>query len=243
MDSFAATFSLIALAVLLSGALGSLALCKWKMRTLISNGLAVKIVFWIPLWLMYLAVYHGGSAARLLFLSAMIAGAWSEAARVYLKNRSRKSAIFAPVVFTLGIVLFALVTEKAVDPSVFFLTVMAACALSDVCAFFFAKMLGRHHLPWWINSKKYWEGVIGQLIGGVLGIAIARGIGAHELSLSVGLIVGIGSASGDMLNSIAKRQLGITQWSAIIPGHGGGLDRFASVAGAGVMLFILSLVR
>lgn len=243
MDSFAATFSLIALAVLLGGALGSLALCTWKVNTLITNGLALKIVFWIPLWLMYLAVYHGGSTARLLFWTALIVGACSEAVRAYLKNRSRKSAVFAPALFALGIVLLALNTGKAVDPSSFFLSVMAACALSDVCAFFFAKTLGRHPLPEWINGNKYWEGAFGQVIGGVLGMAIARGIGAQELSLSIGLIVGIGSASGDMLNSIAKRQLGITQWSRIIPGHGGVLDRFASVAGAGVMLFILSLVR
>ncbi len=241
MDQFAATFSIIALAVLISGAFGACALVKWRIRTLIENKIALKIVIWIPLWFLYVVVYQSGQTARFFFWAALIVGSIIEASSIWLKKKNQNGMLIVPIIFALTIFLLAMSAEKAGDPSVFFLSIMATCALSDVCAFFLAKTIGKHSLPRWINENKYWEGVAGQIIGGVLGIAIARGIGAHELALSLGFVVGIGSALGDMANSVVKRSMGIAQWSQIIPGHGGVIDRFASAAGTGILLFLISI--
>jgi phosphatidate cytidylyltransferase len=49
---------------------------------------------------------------------------------------------------------------------------------------------------------------------------------------------------GDLANSYAKRLAGIKDWSRAIPGHGGFIDRLASLAGAATLLFYsLYLVR
>ena len=44
-----------------------------------------------------------------------------------------------------------------------------------------------------------------------------------------GLIVGIGGQLGDLVVSVIKRDLGIKDMGAMIPGHGGVLDRIDSM--------------
>jgi phosphatidate cytidylyltransferase len=110
--------------------------------------------------------------------------------------------------------------------------VVFATELSDVAAFTFGRLFGRHPLRSEISPGKTWEGALGAL-------AISMALpwlfrfsfpffGARQLILT-GLIVGIGGQLGDLSISVIKRDIGTKDMGAAIPGHGGILDRIDSL--------------
>src|SRR5262245_14114487 len=118
--------------------------------------------------------------------------------------------------------------------------IIFATGLTDVAAFTFGKIFGRHPLRSEISPNKTWEGALG-----ALGVAMILPwllrfsfpfFGTWQLILT-GLIVGIGGQLGDLSISVIKRDIGTKDMAATIPGHGGILDRIDSLVYA-VPLFM-----
>jgi phosphatidate cytidylyltransferase len=117
----------------------------------------------------------------------------------------------------------------------YLLYLLLAVELNDVAAFTFGKLFGRggkHLLRSQISPKKTWEGAIGALavsmaLPWLMHFSFPR-FGPWQLILT-GLIVGIGGQLGDLSISVIKRDLGIKDMGALIPGHGGILDRIDSL--------------
>lgn len=114
----------------------------------------------------------------------------------------------------------------------YLLYVVFAVEISDISAFTFGKLFGRTPLRNQISPNKTWQGSLG-----ALGVSMAlpwllRGsfphFGPFQLVLT-GLIVGIGGQLGDLSISVIKRDLGVKDMGALIPGHGGVLDRVDSL--------------
>lgn len=115
-----------------------------------------------------------------------------------------------------------------------------ATELNDVAAFTFGKLFGRHPLRSNISPKKTWEGALGAL---AVSMALPwllhfsfPSFGTTQLILT-GLIVGIGGQFGDLAISVIKRDIGIKDMGAGIPGHGGILDRIDSLIYAAPLFF------
>jgi phosphatidate cytidylyltransferase len=110
--------------------------------------------------------------------------------------------------------------------------VIFATETTDVAAFTFGKMFGRHPLRSEISPGKTWEGALGGLVVALALPWLLRFsfpfFGTAQLILT-GLIVGIGSSLGDLSLSVIKRELGAKDWGAALPGHGGVLDRIDSL--------------
>ncbi|NOX53705.1 MAG: phosphatidate cytidylyltransferase [Planctomycetes bacterium] len=107
-----------------------------------------------------------------------------------------------------------------------------AVELNDVAAYTCGRIFGRHPLRSNISPKKTWEGSVGALavsciVPWLLWFSFPH-FGPLELTLS-GLIVGVGGQLGDLSMSVIKRDLGIKDMGALIPGHGGLLDRIDSL--------------
>ena len=103
-----------------------------------------------------------------------------------------------------------------------------AVALNDVAAYTFGKWFGRHPLRSNISPKKTWEGAVGGLVVSLVLPWVLLPTFPHFEKwdcLLVGLIVGIGGQSGDLVVSVFKRDLRIKDMGALIPGHGGIVDR------------------
>jgi phosphatidate cytidylyltransferase len=114
----------------------------------------------------------------------------------------------------------------------YLLYIVLATELNDVAAFTCGKLFGRHPLRSEISPKKTWEGALGALAVSLTLPWLLRfsfpHFGAWQLILT-GLIVGIGGQLGDLSISVIKRDIGIKDMGATIPGHGGVLDRIDSL--------------
>ena len=114
----------------------------------------------------------------------------------------------------------------------YLLFLVFAVEVNDVAAFTFGRLFGKHPFRSRISPKKTWEGALGALGVSLLLPWVLRfsfpHFAARELVLT-GLIVGIGGQLGDLSISIIKRDIGIKDMGATIPGHGGILDRIDSL--------------
>jgi phosphatidate cytidylyltransferase len=107
-----------------------------------------------------------------------------------------------------------------------------AVELNDVSAFTFGRLLGRHPLRSVISPKKTWEGALGALAVSMALPWLLRFSFPHFTPVQLlltGLIVGVGGQLGDLSISVIKRDIGIKDMGAAIPGHGGVLDRIDSL--------------
>jgi phosphatidate cytidylyltransferase len=101
--------------------------------------------------------------------------------------------------------------------------------ISDTAQFYVGSSLGRHRLAPAISPKKSVEGAIGGFVAGTVAmVAIGRiwlpAIGMPGLAAAGAVLVALGIA-GDLFESLLKRSADVKDSSALIPGHGGVLDR------------------
>ncbi len=124
------------------------------------------------------------------------------------------------------------------------LTVIAVFASIWVCdsaAYFAGRAFGRHKLFPRVSPNKTWEGAVAGFVFAVATFLLARQLVLPYLSLlsavACGVIVGLFGQIGDLIESLLKRDAGVKDSSALIPGHGGVLDRFDSLMFVAPLLY------
>jgi phosphatidate cytidylyltransferase len=105
--------------------------------------------------------------------------------------------------------------------------------LGDTAAMFFGKSFGRHKLAPMVSPNKTVEGFIGGFIGVIIVAMVFKIFWLKEIAayhfIILSLLIGLFGQLGDLVESLWKRSMGIKDSSALIPGHGGVLDRFDSL--------------
>lgn len=112
------------------------------------------------------------------------------------------------------------------------LTVGGAWA-TDTAAFFVGRRVGGRPLAPRLSPRKTVAGSIGGLVGGALfvGLAASAWLGLRvPLAFGLGAFIGALAQAGDLLESGLKRWAGVKDSGRLLPGHGGVLDRFDSLA-------------
>jgi phosphatidate cytidylyltransferase len=118
--------------------------------------------------------------------------------------------------------------------------------IGDTSAMGFGKWLGKNKLAPTVSPNKTVEGFIGGLIGAmIIGIIMYywkfQTIQFYHIII-LSLMCSIFGQIGDLVESMWKRSIGIKDSSALIPGHGGMLDRFDSLLFASpIMYFYITL--
>ncbi|HEV7510762.1 MAG TPA: phosphatidate cytidylyltransferase [Candidatus Acidoferrum sp.] len=98
---------------------------------------------------------------------------------------------------------------------------------SDSAAYFAGRALGKHPFAPHLSPKKTWEGSIAGFASSiVVAFAFTRWLSIPIVILLGGAALGnIAGQIGDLLESAYKRSAGVKDSGALLPGHGGMLDR------------------
>lgn len=125
------------------------------------------------------------------------------------------------------------------------LTVGLGVALSDVGAFCVGKAFRGPKLAPLLSPSKTWSGVLGNILGASLAVALTSyalaGLPLWKLAL-LALTIALGSLWGDLLESLLKRQHGVKDAGAFLPGFGGLLDRIDSLLLVAPLVYYLSVL-
>lgn len=159
----------------------------------------------------------------------------------YSRNQTAEGVVAASAVTLLAFVYvglmggFIVVLRKEHDGWLV-LGVLLVTKSYDIGAYFTGRKLGKHKLIPWLSPGKTWEGLAGGLVtstlAGIGAVALARQAGvadaaaslSYPQSAAIGFLLGLVGQGGDLLASLLKRDAGVKDYSARLPGFGGILD-------------------
>lgn len=215
--------------------LGTLALLEWSRLFELPVHHAVSLLVANVVIVVAVAT-AGSSAATVLIGGLVLVGVAWPVLRVDTGRAIRDlgfAAVGCIVVSVLLVHGVALTVERGESGTVLFLALAVACATSDVGAYVVGSRYGRAPLSPRLSPSKTREGLIGNIVGAALGIALfglalVPAFGAPFTVLLIA-IVAVGSVWGDLLESAVKREAGVKDAGHWLPGFGGILDRIDSL--------------
>jgi phosphatidate cytidylyltransferase len=194
----------------------------------------------------YLGVFRANVTIAAIIFLALTAGV------IWARGTARKPLVSLSIT-VFGIVYPALVTymypiryhDYAVGARAGTVLLMFPIILTwatDTGAYFVGRAMGRHKLIPSVSPAKTIEGAVGGIAVAVLGawlyvMFLLKPL-AQLTMLPVGLtvfaiVISVVGQTGDLAESLFKRDAGVKDSSRLLPGHGGILDRFDS------LLFVL----
>jgi phosphatidate cytidylyltransferase len=170
----------------------------------------------------------GEPGMRAAFVAAAIF--WLVAAPIWLWRGVQAAQRSALVVSGFLVLVPAGLALTALEPAAV-LAVLVLVWVADTAAYFVGRRLGRHQLAPAISPGKTWEGAAAGVLGALAYAIICTGFVERIawLPLVAGAVVlAVLSIVGDLFESAGKRQAGVKDSGALLPGHGGILDRIDS---------------
>lgn len=144
-------------------------------------------------------------------------------------NTSIIAIIYGGLMFT----IVALLKRGPGGGDILILLLLTAWA-SDTGGYFAGKYLGKRKLYEAVSPKKTWAGSIGGVAAVLAAAAVFKELRMHDAIswLDLVLLCGPGAVlgqMGDLCESMMKRSRGVKDSGAILPGHGGILDRVDAI--------------
>ncbi len=127
------------------------------------------------------------------------------------------------------------------------LLLIVTVATSDTLQYYAGRLFGRHPLAPLVSPKKTIEGAIGGYAGGLLAMGLLGQRWLPDLALGWRLMLGLALVTvgivGDLFESLLKRSVGVKDAAAVIPGHGGVLDRIDALLFAAPVFYVFIRYR
>ena len=197
------------------------------------------IYWWCTLVLMATLIYFNQREDHLsqwlsLLIDGMASAFWLLVVPLWLKGgwQLRRPLLMALIGWLVLLPTgLAMIDLRAIGPW-WLLGVMMLVWMADVAAYFAGRRFGKHKLAPSVSPGKTWEGVGGAVLGVSLYVVLAdwgSGLSGGFAYVPVVILVswlGVAMAIlGDLFESAVKRQAGVKDSGALLPGHGGLLDR------------------
>lgn len=201
---------------------------KYGTYVFIINAVLATVIFF-PDFFIYLAII-------ILFFS------WYELIRLFFKTGKKK-------VFLLIIPVFILLSFTFIRfsflPGDWMLMAVFVVSIFDAFSQLSGQLLGNTRILPKISPNKTLEGSIGGLLfalvfAGYIGKAISLPLVS---SIVIGFAIAVFGFIGDLLASALKRRTGVKDFSQLLPGHGGFLDRFDSLIFTSLLMYLLTIIK
>jgi phosphatidate cytidylyltransferase len=157
----------------------------------------------------------------------------------YLRDVSASVFVALYVVFFASFATLLVAPDNGAQRVLTFIIVVVA---SDTGGYAAGVLFGKHPMAPKISPKKSWEGFAGSIVGaGVAGALTGSLMLDHAWwrGALLGLVVCVTATVGDLIESMIKRDIGVKDMGALLPGHGGVMDRMDSLLPSAVVTWIL----
>lgn len=169
-----------------------------------------------------------------LLAAVVAAGAMALAAGPPAPATITRAAVAFMAPIYVGLPLGAIASVRVTTGPASVLALVLILAVSDSAQYYTGRAFGRRKLAPAVSPAKTVEGAIGGLAAATLAGAAAGSSLLHLVPFSpligavVGVLLALFGILGDLFESLLKRSAGVKDSSALIPGHGGVLDRIDS---------------
>ncbi len=180
---------------------------------------------------------------------------WSNINNKYFKHKQRNSWKYFFIQFVGLVYLFIFLgTSIALrgnnfDSIIFFIIILCICFFSDIGGYVFGKVIGGKKLTK-ISPNKTISGSLGSFIFSILPVFlfnlqnyVAMSFDVLPKNILLCLIISLICQLGDLLISYFKRLNKVKNTGAILPGHGGLLDRIDGLIFAIPTAYILKITQ
>ena len=227
---------------------------------LIMGGLACAAFYWldllalarygnaIPVELQRLA--FGGGMTVALMLAVVVPGLFFLFRFRDIPTVANRITATVMGIFYAGFLTTILAKLKLIDPvsgGDTVLIVLLIAWLADTGGYFAGRFLGKAKLYEAVSPKKTWAGAWGGIAGSIAGVAGLKLISAPWLTwidvFALAIPGGILGQLGDLAESLIKRSVGVKDSGALLPGHGGILDRIDAVLFIAPYVYIYLTIR
>ena len=223
---------------------------------MLKNDLVQRSVVGIPLACIIMAILIYSSVLSQFVIASCYIGCLIEWMRITLRSSiSADRRLFwfvgGGIYITLGTLpLF----DEIIKNSRNVLIVISVICIADIGAYFIGRLIGGPKLAPRISPNKTWSGLIGGFLCAFMaGLIFIKTLPNYALLLKpfnnpysnycyLSIFIAA-SQLGDLFESYIKRLFDIKDSGAILPGHGGFLDRLDSLLAAGIVILILNLIK
>lgn len=150
------------------------------------------------------------------------------------------TALWVPLMISFAVLLF---NEQ--DGHLKVATLLLLVVANDTFGYLVGASFGKHPMAPKISPKKSWEGFAGSVAGAIV-VGVLASVFVLDTPWWSGLLLAVATVAaattGDLSESLVKRELGIKDMSNILPGHGGVMDRLDSIVFASPVAYVLALL-